>query len=215
MQDKKPEIIALDDDGLVTVTTPEYVKDSIKDAIEEHAKSRNHPYATQTEPGFVTLSNETDSNSEVTVATSKAVKNAYDLANTANQNALNNHSDLYLEKNQNGADVPDKKEFVKNIGLTEALTRVNNTALLTENGWWQCGDTGLIIQWGRSSDRINDGIPIKWPQKFPNAVLSISTMDPTNGNNDGNTSIQDITTSGGTLYRTGSAGTAMWIVIGF
>ncbi|CBJ81885.1 hypothetical protein; putative exported protein [Xenorhabdus bovienii str. Jollieti] len=39
------------------VTTPEYVKDSIKEAIEEHAASRNHPYATQVEPGFVTLNN--------------------------------------------------------------------------------------------------------------------------------------------------------------
>ncbi|MCE1736707.1 hypothetical protein LWT78_24105, partial [Enterobacter hormaechei] len=37
-------------------------------------------------------------------------------ANTANQNALNNNSNLYLEKKQNGADVPDKAEFIKNIG---------------------------------------------------------------------------------------------------
>ncbi|MDE9527335.1 phage tail protein [Xenorhabdus bovienii] len=67
------------------------VRKAIKEAIEEHAASRNHPYATQVEPGFVTLSNETDSDSEITVATSKAVKKAYELANTANQNAINSH----------------------------------------------------------------------------------------------------------------------------
>ncbi|MDC9615350.1 phage tail protein [Xenorhabdus khoisanae] len=116
MQDKKPDSTVLDDNNLVVVTTPEYVKDSIKEAIEEHAKSRNHPYATQAEPGFVTLSNETDSDSEITVATSKAVKKAYDLANAANQNALNNSSNLYLEKKQNGADIPNKPEFLSNIG---------------------------------------------------------------------------------------------------
>ncbi|WP_422398974.1 tail fiber protein [Xenorhabdus griffiniae] len=81
IQDKKPETQVLEDDGLVVVPTPRYVKNSIKEAIEEHAQSRNHPYATQTEPGFVTLSNETDSDSEITAATSRAVKAANDNAN--------------------------------------------------------------------------------------------------------------------------------------
>ncbi|PHM63030.1 phage tail protein [Xenorhabdus ishibashii] len=96
MQDKKPDVIALDDDGLVVVATPEYVKDSIKEAIEEHAQGRDHPYATQTEPGFVTLSNDVSSDNEMTVATSKAVKEVYDLANTANQNANNANDNANL-----------------------------------------------------------------------------------------------------------------------
>ncbi|MBD2813659.1 tail fiber protein [Xenorhabdus sp. Flor] len=90
IQDNKSELKSLDDSDLVVVSTPEYVKNSIKESIEEHAKSRNHPYATQVEPGFVTLSNDVDSTSEMTVATSKAVKAVYDLA-TANQNAINSH----------------------------------------------------------------------------------------------------------------------------
>ncbi|CDM89542.1 tail fiber protein [Xenorhabdus bovienii] len=98
-------------------------REYVKGAIAEHAQSRNHPYATQVEPGFVTLSNDVDSDSEKTVATSKAVKAAYDLANTANQNALNNNSNLYLEKKLNGADIPDKAEFVKNLGLSELVYR--------------------------------------------------------------------------------------------
>ncbi|MDE9589073.1 phage tail protein [Xenorhabdus bovienii] len=57
----------------------------------------------------------------ITVATSKAVKTAYDLANTANQNANNANSNTNtntrLAKDQNGADIPNKEEFVKNLGL--------------------------------------------------------------------------------------------------
>ncbi|MDX7999435.1 phage tail protein [Xenorhabdus sp. Reich] len=78
-----------DSNNSVEVPTMDDVRRAIKEAIEEHAASRNHPYATQAEPGFVTLNNETDSDSEITVATSKAVKKAYELANTANQNAIN------------------------------------------------------------------------------------------------------------------------------
>ncbi|CAM3879309.1 tail fiber protein [Xenorhabdus thuongxuanensis] len=112
MQDKKPDVIALDDDGLVVVATPEYVKE----AIAEHAASRNHPDATLQDKGLVVLSNDTGSDSETMAATPKAVKAAYDLANTANQNTLNNNSNLYLEKKQNGADIPNKPEFISNIG---------------------------------------------------------------------------------------------------
>ncbi|CDH26640.1 phage tail protein [Xenorhabdus bovienii] len=83
----KPDVPVSEDGDFVVVSTPKYVKKT----IEEHALSRNHPYATQVEPGLVTLSNETGSDSEITVATSKAVKKAYELANTANQNANNAH----------------------------------------------------------------------------------------------------------------------------
>ncbi|OTA19986.1 tail protein [Xenorhabdus beddingii] len=160
MQDKKPDVPVSDGCSLVIVTTPEYVKN----AIEEHAKSRNHPYATQAEPGFVTLSNDVDSDSEITVATSKAVKEVYDLASKANcsnnnyvpnsrrvngkalssdialnasdvgaytkeetdsqinnvtslANTANQNADTRLAKDQNGADIPDKEKFVKNLGL--------------------------------------------------------------------------------------------------
>lgn len=124
-QDKKTEVKALED-NLVVVPTPEYVKDSIKSAIEEHAQSRNHPYATLEDRGFVTLSNDVSSDSETHAATSKAVKVAYDLANTANQNAIKNNAN-FLEKKQNGADVPDKAEFVKNLGLRETVELAKNS----------------------------------------------------------------------------------------
>ncbi|REF28113.1 tail collar domain [Xenorhabdus cabanillasii] len=114
IQDKKPESKALDDGGLVVVTTPEYVRDLVRESIEDHAKSRNHPDATLQDKGFVTLSNDVGSDSETNAATPKAVKTTYDLANKANENA-----DTRLAKNQNGADIPNKEEFVKNLGLAE------------------------------------------------------------------------------------------------
>ncbi|MCP9269422.1 phage tail protein [Xenorhabdus sp. XENO-1] len=86
MQDKKPDVSVSEDNNLVIVTTPEYVKESIKEAIAEHAASRNHPDATLQEKGFVVLSNDV-SDSETMAATPKAVKASYDLANTANQTA--------------------------------------------------------------------------------------------------------------------------------
>ncbi|WP_446470811.1 tail fiber protein [Xenorhabdus stockiae] len=213
MQDKKPDVPVSDGSNLVIVATPEYVKE----AIAEHAASRNHPYATQVEPGFVTLSNETDSDSEITAATSKAVKKAYDLANTANQNALNNNSNLYLEKKQNGADIPDKAAFVNNLGLQNTINQAQNAvpnsrkvngkplsndinlkaqdvgtysgpeidtqfgrknlAALKGDGWWQCGDTGLIIQWGIHHFKPIEENTIILPREFKYAILSIQISD--------------------------------------
>ncbi|WP_275368577.1 phage tail protein [Xenorhabdus bovienii] len=117
MQDKKPDTTVLDDNNLVIVTTPDYVKK----AIEEHAQSRNHPNATLEDKGFVVLSNDVGSDSETNAATPKAVKAAYDLANTANQNVNSR-----LDKNQNGEDIPDKAEFVKNIGLAGTVELAKN-----------------------------------------------------------------------------------------
>ncbi|PHM49168.1 tail fiber protein [Xenorhabdus miraniensis] len=123
MQDKKSDTPVPEDGNLVIVTTPEYVKE----AIEEHTLSRNHPDATLQDKGFVVLSNDVGSDSETMAATPKAVKAAYDLADAANQNALNNNSNLYLEKKQNGADIPDKQVFVNNLGLAETVALAKNS----------------------------------------------------------------------------------------
>ncbi|MDE9431240.1 phage tail protein [Xenorhabdus bovienii] len=128
MQDKNSETKGLDDSSLVIVTTPEYVKDSIKKAIEKHALSRNHPDATLQDKGFVILSNDVGSDSETNAATPKAVKTAYDLANTANQNAnnANSNTNTRLAKDQNGADIPDKDDFVNNLGLRDTVNQAEN-----------------------------------------------------------------------------------------
>ncbi|MBD2782796.1 tail fiber protein, partial [Xenorhabdus szentirmaii] len=51
---------------------------------------------------------------ETHAATPKAVKATYDLARIADNNANGR-----LEKSKNGADIPNKDEFVKNLGLGE------------------------------------------------------------------------------------------------
>ncbi len=65
--------------------------------------------ASTTQKGLVQLTSATDSNAENLAATPKAIKNAMDNANTR------------LAKEQNGADIPDARQFVKNIGLENVL----------------------------------------------------------------------------------------------
>ncbi len=61
--------------------------------------------ASTTKKGIVQLSSETSSESETLAATPKAVKSAYDNAETR------------LRKDQNGADIPDKDRFLSNINV--------------------------------------------------------------------------------------------------
>ncbi|MGQ8702273.1 phage tail-collar fiber domain-containing protein [Serratia marcescens] len=70
------DAVVLKIDPSVVLATREYVDD----AIEAHAKSRNHPDATLKEKGLVQLSSATDSISETLAATPKAVKAAFDNA---------------------------------------------------------------------------------------------------------------------------------------
>ncbi|EFS9340334.1 phage tail protein [Salmonella enterica subsp. enterica serovar Kottbus] len=66
--------------------------------------------ATTARKGIIQLSNATDSTSETLAATPKAVKAAMDNANGR------------LEKNSNGGDIPDKKQFARNIGAAVAFS---------------------------------------------------------------------------------------------
>ncbi len=71
------DAVELKIDPSVVLATREYVDD----AIEAHAKSRNHPDASTSAKGLAQLSSATNSTSEALAATPKAVKAAYDLAN--------------------------------------------------------------------------------------------------------------------------------------
>ncbi|CAK0704642.1 hypothetical protein FGAF138_37220 [Escherichia coli] len=59
--------------------------------------------ASTTKKGIVQLSSATNSTSETLAATPKAVKSAYD------------NAEKRLQKDQNGADIPDKGRFLNNI----------------------------------------------------------------------------------------------------
>lgn len=73
------DAVTLKIDPAVVLATREYVDD----AIEAHAKSRNHPDATTSEKGFVQLSSATDSEDETKAATPKAVKAVKEIADAA------------------------------------------------------------------------------------------------------------------------------------
>ncbi|PHM38588.1 phage tail protein [Xenorhabdus innexi] len=121
--------VTLKIDPSVVLATREYADAVVANAISEHEKSRRHPDATLTEKGVVVLSNAVDSGSETQAATPKAVKAAYDFANTANTQAYNR-----LEKAQNGADIPDKSAFVKNLGFIAQQTGYSATTVMSQRG---------------------------------------------------------------------------------
>ncbi|HGB9474334.1 TPA: tail fiber protein [Escherichia coli] len=92
--------------------------------------------ATTARKGLVQLSSATNSDSETLAATPKAVKSAYD------------NAEKRLQKDQNGADIPGKDTFTKNIGACRAYSG----ALSTEAGDWT---TAQFIEWLDSRGAFN------------------------------------------------------------
>ncbi|OCJ24628.1 phage tail protein [Serratia sp. 14-2641] len=80
-------------------------RDFVAAAIDDHARSRNHPDATTAAKGFVQLSSVTNSASEALAATPKAVKAV---------------SDAAVKLTQNLADLPDKAKARASLGLKSA-----------------------------------------------------------------------------------------------
>ncbi|EOW5873660.1 tail fiber protein [Escherichia coli O35:H10] len=92
--------------------------------------------ATTARKGLVQLSSAANSDSETLAATPKAVKSAYD------------NAEKRLQKDQNGADIPGKDTFTKNIGAC----RASSGALSTEAGNWT---TAQFIEWLDSRGAFN------------------------------------------------------------
>ncbi|HAO0167226.1 TPA: phage tail protein [Escherichia coli] len=92
--------------------------------------------ATTARKGLVQLSSAINSDSETLAATPKAVKSAYD------------NAEKRLQKDQNGADIPGKDTFTKNIGACRAYSG----ALSTEAGNWT---TAQFIDWLESQGAFN------------------------------------------------------------
>ncbi|HAB5134837.1 TPA_asm: phage tail protein, partial [Salmonella enterica subsp. enterica serovar Typhimurium] len=115
-------VAGIDENGNITDLRPKGTlnEQQASDALRKHEQSRNHPDATTREKGFVQLSSDMNSESEMLAATPKAVKAAMDNANGR------------LEKNSNGGDIPDKKQFARTIG---AVT--STTITLGESGWFK------------------------------------------------------------------------------
>ncbi|EOL9777402.1 tail fiber protein, partial [Escherichia coli] len=92
--------------------------------------------ATTARKGLVQLNSAINSDSETLAATPKAVKSAYD------------NAEKRLQKDQNGADIPGKDTFTKNIGACRAYSG----ALSTEAGNWT---TAQFIDWLESQGAFN------------------------------------------------------------
>ncbi|EES5488176.1 phage tail protein [Escherichia coli] len=120
----------------IDTTTVMATQDYVDDKIAEHEQSRRHPDASLTAKGFTQLSSATNSTSETLAATPKAVKSAYD------------NAEKRLQKDQNGADIPGKDTFTKNIGACRAYSG----ALSTEAGNWT---TAQFIDWLESQGAFN------------------------------------------------------------
>ncbi|EPD4332777.1 tail fiber protein [Escherichia coli] len=92
--------------------------------------------ATTAQKGIIQLSSETNSTSETLAATPKAVKTAYD------------NAEKRLQKDQNGADIPGKDTFTKNIGACRAF----GGSVSTTTGNWT---TAQFIEWLDSQGAFN------------------------------------------------------------
>ncbi|WP_118985401.1 gp53-like domain-containing protein [Photorhabdus sp. CRCIA-P01] len=113
------------------------------------------------------------------------------------QKIITKISNSALEKAQNGADIPDKNTFLKNLGLNEAAKRqvgagINQipdmsffTKNLNEIGW-QKSPSGLIEMWGiaqvngygsYTSGYLNS-FPIPFPNKCFNVTLTHNGHSP-------------------------------------
>ncbi|WP_240043066.1 pyocin knob domain-containing protein, partial [Photorhabdus luminescens] len=91
--------------------------------------------ASLTQKGITQLTDKTG-NSNTLAATQKLVTDVNDNANSK------------LAKNQNGADIPDKNAFVKNLGLSETVTKANNAVPSSRkiNGKALSGDVNITSQ---------------------------------------------------------------------
>ena len=92
--------------------------------------------ATTAQKGIVQLSSATNSTSETLAATPKAVK------------AANDNAEKRLQKDKNGADIPGKDTFTKNIGASRAF----GGSVSTTTGDWT---TAQFIEWLDSQGAFN------------------------------------------------------------
>ncbi|HHV0887193.1 TPA: tail fiber protein [Escherichia coli] len=97
---------ATNSDSETLAATPKAVKTAYDLANGKYTAQN----ATTARKGLVQLSSATNSDSETLAATPKAVKSAYD------------NAEKRLQKDQNGADIPDKRLFLRNIGATNSTT---------------------------------------------------------------------------------------------
>ncbi|PHM62001.1 phage tail protein [Xenorhabdus ishibashii] len=82
--------------------------------------------------------------------------------------------DLYLYRRNAHGDNVYVLGFPKKTGTLARLEDITKSSALKSNdGWWECGDTGVIIQSGMISVGDNDVVTAKFPVPFPNECTSL------------------------------------------
>ncbi|HCX5960947.1 TPA: tail fiber protein, partial [Escherichia coli] len=134
-------------DPSVVVATREYVDDALK----THQQSRNHPDATLTQKGFTQLSNATNSDDETKAATPKAVKTAYDLANSK---AATSHNHAWNQI----TGIPDGTLTQKGVvKLNNTTNSTSTTEAATPSAVKAAMDKAI------AAESCPVGMPIPWP----------------------------------------------------
>ncbi|EBV7019905.1 phage tail protein [Salmonella enterica subsp. enterica serovar Gaminara] len=125
----------IDENGNITDLRPKGTlnEQQASDALRKHAQSRNHPDATTREKGFVQLSSETNSDSEMLAATPKAVKAAMDNANGRVP------SDRKVNGHPLSGDITLWASDVKAISADAIGQITDNGTMASANtpGWWR------------------------------------------------------------------------------
>ena len=111
-----------------------------------------------------------------------------------------------------------------NVGAytkAEVDARINakgakNTASKAARGWWKCGDTGVIFQWGTVG--LGNDLPVTFPITFPAACISVqisqnSSMLGTNSTS--NISATGKSRTGFTSHVYSNERGADWLAIGY
>ena len=146
-------------------------------------------------------------------AAQKTANDAVSKANTA-QTAANN-----ANTNANGRVPNTRKVNGKPLSADIRLTAgdvgagAKNTASKAENGWWKCGDTGIIYQWGKKTITYNDYF-INFPIAFPNKLLSFHAIDYDGANNPG-LKLSKSNLSKAAMEMPSGIIAGMWLAVGY
>ncbi|MGV7961924.1 tail fiber protein [Photorhabdus tasmaniensis] len=191
----------LDDGDIVKLTA------QLNRALEQKTTTKV-PDASLTQKGVVQLTN-VIGNSDTLAVTQKLVQEIINslrenidsrVPNTRKVNGKALSSDISL----NAVDIGlyTKAEIDHQINARGA----KNTVLKSENGWWKCGDTGIIFQWGISdiTGYTNPNINVSFPIPFPQKIIIVGQQDSGGGTTTAIWQINNIQLSGFTAANLGT-----------
>ncbi|WP_256125132.1 gp53-like domain-containing protein [Photorhabdus luminescens] len=104
--------------------------------------------------------------------------------------------------------------------IAEVDNRINtkgtkNTATKATKGWWKCGDTGVIFQWGMV-ERKNDKTAVNFPIAYPNKCFNIQlTLGNAYSNSASNIVAYEANNSGFVYIAYSQEVWAYWFAMGY